>query len=154
MFDNLFCNNSDNKSKAIFDLELNQLDRFANILFIIGAIVALQSTDITEQSIILGQIQPLSTQEESAFTYEIAKLLALANWTYLAAGILFLNTAYARLEEDEASISQNASLSSKERLLGRKIVVTGNIFKIIGYFLSATGNEIIADSTQVEADSL
>lgn len=153
MIDDLFNNDSDNKNRAIFDLELNQLDRFANLLFAIGTVFSFHSTDIAEQSITLKQAQQLSDQEQSAFTYDIAKLLALANWTFLTAGILFLDTSYERLKEEKASISQNASSSSEERLLGREIVTIGNIVKTIGFTLSATGFEIIADSARIETDS-
>lgn len=153
MFDNLFSNNSDTVNRAAFNLELTQLDRLANSLLTVAVIVSFHSTDIAEESIILGQTQQLSSQEASAFLFDINKSLALVNWINLIAGSIILNNTLARLEQDKASLSQNPSLSGKERLKGREIVVTGNTFKVIGYILAAVGNETIAESARMEADS-
>lgn len=111
MFDNLFSNYLDTKNKAIFNLELVELERLANTLIFIGVIIASQADDILQQSIVLGQTQQLSSQEESAFTYDAANLLTLANLLYLVANSIYLDTTQARLKEDKASISQNPSLS-------------------------------------------
>lgn len=142
-----------NEDKTIFDLKLVQFDRLGNILYILGIIFAWLSSNQTERSIIKGQRQQLSSQGKSAFIYDTSKLLALANWVYLAAGIIFLGISYARLEEDKASISNNASLPDKERILGEKMVSFGNASTAIGYALTAAGFEIIAGSTQVETSS-
>lgn len=158
MSDNLSNNNTYyktniNKDKAASDLELVQLDRLANTLFVIGTALSYLSTNVVEQSIILEQAQQLTSKKESAFIYDTAKLLALSNWIFLAAGIIFLYTSYQRFKEQETSTLQNTSLANKERLFGREMVTTGNLIRTIGYTVTAAGFEIIADSAQPKADS-
>lgn len=146
-------NNEINITNPLFDEQLNEIDRFANSLFILGLHYSFLGLDKADQSLLLKQEQRLTSEEESAFTYEIAKLLSLANRIYLTSGIIILNTSFERLEQLEAVFPQNASFSDEERISGREMITAGNLLKAIGYLLSATGFEMIADSVQKETDS-
>lgn len=142
-----------NINKPIFDSQLNQQDRFADLLFLLGTNYSFAAIDKVDQSILLKQEQQLSSQEESAFTYDIAKTLSLANNIFLTAGILFLDTSYQRLKEKKSIMPEDPSESDLESLSGREMITMGNLFKIIGYILAASGFEMIADSVQKESEN-
>ena len=142
-----------NINKAIFDSQLNQKDRFANLLFLLGSDFAIQATNEVDQSLLLKQKENLTIQEENAFTYDITKKLALANWIFLTAGTIFLDTSYQRLKDKESIIPEDPSESDLQSLSGREMITLGNLLKVIGYTLAANGFELIADSTQKESES-
>ncbi|MGE5632765.1 MAG: hypothetical protein ACM3TR_16985 [Caulobacteraceae bacterium] len=138
---------NNNVEKEKFDLELIQKDRIGNILFIIGILFAWSALDKLQQSITGKQTQQSLDNAASTPPENPAKALALSNWIYLIAGLIFLTTAYVRLKEDIAVMSESPSPSSKKLVTGHKIVTIGNFFKTIGYTTAAIGNEVIAASS-------
>ncbi len=124
---------------------LNQQDLLANLIFFLGVLIALQAIDIDKQ--VIEQQPP--EQEAALSEQEIARLLAMANWSFLAAAILLLDTALDRLEDDRADTRQAPpSAPIEKKLQGRELVVTGDSFKVIGFLLAALGNEMLAESAE------
>lgn len=135
--------------QSVYNLNLNEIDRFASALFTFGLYFSFASTDKTDQSIILKNTQNISTETTSGFDHDIAKTLATANWIYSLAGMLFLQTSNERLNQLEANLAENTS-ANVERISGREKVTLGNIFKVIGFLLAADGFEMIANSFMKE----
>jgi hypothetical protein len=101
-------------NQAIFNLNLNEIDRFASALFAFGLYFSFASTDKAEQAIILENTQNISTETTSEFDYDIAKTLATANWIYALAGTLFLITSNERLKQLKAILAENTQQILKE----------------------------------------
>jgi hypothetical protein len=138
----------------LFDAQLNQIDRFANLLFLLGISNGFTAINKVDESIFLKQENELSEREELAYSYEIAQTLSTANWIYLTAGSLFFETSFDRLKQKEALMPEDPSLTDIETLSGRKMITMGNLLKIIGYMLSATGFEMIASGAKRDLEAL
>ncbi len=138
----------------LFDAQLNQTDRFANLIFLLGVNNAFTAINKVDESIFLKQENELSDREELAFTYDIAQTLSTANWIYLTAGAIIFETSFNRLKQKEALMPEDPSLTDIETLSGRKMITTGNLLKVIGYMLSATGFEMIADGAKRDLEAL
>jgi hypothetical protein len=125
---------------------LLKADKIANIIYIIGVASASTGINQREQSIFQTVKKHFSNHISAASKYNLDKYFALANWIYLVTGFIFINTAYASLQEKLAMEPVNASLSSKKSINGSKIVVLVNLSKIVGYIVTASGREIMASS--------
>jgi hypothetical protein len=134
MYNNLFCNNSDNSNRAVFDLGLNDKDRLANILFAIGVTLGLKSTNVTEQSILQSQTQQPSPRQQASPLYEISKLLASANEIYLIAGLIFLYTSYARLEEEKVIVTKMLHRQTKKGYWGESWLQPATFLRLLDIF--------------------
>lgn len=140
-------------SNPLLDFQLNQADRFAELLFVLGITFGFQTLDKADDAYFRKQEGQLTSAEDSAVSYDIANMLAFTNWLYLIAGSIIFETSSSRLNELEKALPENPSLSETERISGRKMVTAGNLFKMIGYSLSANGFEMIAKSVKDEPDS-
>jgi hypothetical protein len=150
--DNPDSNINTNAANPLLDVQLNQIDRFAEMLFLLGTSFGFQAIEEVDRSYILKQEGELTSEEDTAFTYDIAKKLALANWIYLIAGSFVFENSAIRLNELEKVFPENPTVSDKERITGREMITTGNALKIIGYTLSAAGFEKIANSAVRESE--
>ncbi|MCG1025402.1 hypothetical protein [Dehalobacter sp.] len=125
-----------NTNNFELDLSLIYKERTGDILFLIGTLLAIISTYQAVQSTI-GKYFFRSSKNDSAFT------IATASWLFFAASIIFAYVAVIRYEE-VAAIDPYISSST---LLGGKFTAIGNTVKVIGFGLSAIGNQIKANST-------
>ncbi len=151
--DNPDSNINTNAANPLLDVQLNQIDRFAEMLFILGTSFGFQAINEVDRSYILKQEGELTSEEDAAFTYDIAKKIALANWIYLIAGSFVFENSAIRLNELEKAMPENPSPAQIERITGREMVTEGNALKIIGYTLAAAGFEKIANSVVMESES-
>ena len=131
--------------KSIDKLKFIRQKRVGDMLFFIGTILDWTATSQEEQTIIQTRMKGLSNQEASDITDNNARTYALESWLFLVAVILFTNVSYARLKEQEANRPTNIPLSNKD-IIPSYVVVIGNIFKVIGFALTAIGNQLKANS--------
>ena len=137
------------KSVSVNIFKLIQQKRIGDILFFIGTTLDWAATSQEEQTIVLTRMKQLSSQEASNLTNNTAKIFALESWSFLIAVLIFANVSYARLKDQEAYIltnAPNAPLSSNNNLFGSYLVVIGNLVKVIGFSLTAIGNQIKANN--------
>ena len=134
-----------NNLKTATDLQLNQNERVGDILFLIGTIAALISTDQTEKALLEPPAQANKAAKESS---QALKTLALSSWIFFMASIIFTVTAFARLRELNIEQSLPNSTPNTGNLFGQNVTTIGNVFKLIGFGLAAIGNQIRAGSTQ------
>jgi hypothetical protein len=135
------------KNKNLFQLGLIQKNKAANLLFLLGVTVSFTGLNQRELSIKQSETKQFLNQESNISKYNFEKSIALANWIYLMAGIIYNNTSSASLQEIIATRPKKASLSREKNIGGSKMVVDGTLFKVIGYLSSALGRETIANST-------
>lgn len=131
--------------KSIDKLKFIRQKRVGDMLFFIGTILDWTATSQEKQTIIQTRMKGLSNQEASDITDNNARTYALESWLFLVAVILFTNVSYARLKEQEANRPTNVPLSNKD-IIPSYVVVIGNIFKVIGFALTAIGNQLKANS--------
>ncbi len=127
-------------SSVEYNLNLVFKERFGDILFLIGTLLAIISTCQAEQAL----LEPQRRQPASG---NAASTLAAASWLFFAASIIFAYVALARYEEAEAA-DRNAPKSTM--LVGSRIAAAGNVIKAIGFALAAIGNQLKANATASE----
>ena len=135
------------KDSMAKSVELIQQKRVGDILFFIGTILDWTATSQEEQITFQTRIQQLSRQDTSYLANSTARIFALESWCFLVAVLIFANVSYVKLKEQEANMPSNAPLSSKENIFASYILVIGNIVKVIGFSLTAIGNQIKANIT-------
>lgn len=134
-----------NNRKTATDLSLNENERVGDVLFLIGTIIALISTDQTEKALLEPPRQVNNVSKERS---QALKTLALSSWIFLIATIIFAFTALARLRQLSNEQSLQNSNPNTSNLFGLTVTTTGNFFKVIGFGLAAIGNQIRAGSAQ------
>jgi len=125
--------------KEDIELSLIYQERFGDILFLLGTILAIISGYQAEQSIVTKLLRIKSTKDNKA-----ANTISLASWLFFAASIIFAHVAIIRL------IELNQSTNSKVSplmLRGSNFLVIGDIFKVFGFGLAAIGNQLKAKSS-------
>jgi len=125
--------------KEDIELSLIYQERFGEILFLLGTILAIISGYQAEQSIVTKLLRIKSTKDNKA-----ANTISLASWLFFAASIIFAHVATIRL------IELNQSTNSKVSplmLRGSNFLVIGDIFKVFGFGLAAIGNQLKVKSS-------
>ncbi len=136
---------SNDNRKTAADLNLNENERIGAILFLIGTIIALISTDQTEKALTESPAQADNVSKERS---QALKTLALSSWIFFMASIIFAFTAFARLKELSSKASLQNPVFDKDTLFGLTLTFIGNFFKVIGFGLAAAGNQIRAGGAQ------
>lgn len=133
------------RKQILFNLDLNNIDRISNLLYIAGSAVMLDSTDEAEQDLCLQYTDQIGVLPDVAFNFDIAMKLVEANQLYILASLLSLYTSVERQKQIEAVFPQTES--SDERKQGRELVTFGSALTVISFILTAQGYQIIADGT-------
>lgn len=122
-----------------FALSLVYQERIGDILFLIGTLLAIISTYQAERIIvdIIFDRRPRSERDDSANT------IALESWFFFIASIIFARVGVIRWTELIASKAEAAPLLIK----GSELSTLGGIIKVIGFGLSAIGNQLKANSS-------
>jgi len=124
--------------KEDIDLSLIYQERFGDILFLLGTILAIISGYQAQQSIVTKLLRSKSTKDNKS-----ANTISLASWLFFTASIIFANVAIIRLIE--LNQSTNAKVSPL-MLRGSNFLVIGDIFKVFGFGLAAIGNQLKVNS--------
>lgn len=132
--------------EAAFNFHLNDMDRLGNIIGAMGVALVFNATDEVEEILLREQAQNISVTVDAQMNYEVASKLATVNWIYVIAIMFFLYTSSERLAQLHETLDMSLE-SSRERVRGREMVTIGDMFKILGYTLTAQGFDLIADST-------
>lgn len=158
MYSNLLEDSSQNRAglsnKDIFDLGLIQKEKLGDILFGIGTILAWISSKQAEANIIQGKTEQPSYQDGATSENDPAKTVALAAWVFLAAIIIFAITSYKKFVEQKSDINASSSPADYKKLAGSEITAFGNIVKVIGFTIVAVGDQITANSSGTNKDSI
>lgn len=129
-----------------FNYLLNDFDRLANMVGAMGVALVCRATDEVETILNREEAHTISASMDAQMNYEVAKTLATVNWLFVLTVSLFYLTSSQRQEQLYETLDPSADFA-EERIRGREMVTTGDMFKILGYTLSAKGFDMIADST-------
>ena len=132
---------------------LNNMDRLGNIIGTMGVTLVFTATDEVEEILRREKEHTISAYVDAQMNYEVASTLANVNWLYVLAVSLFYYTSFERQQQLYETVDP-ANDWSEERIRGRELVTTGDMFKILGYLLAARGFDMIADSTLHEEQQL
>ncbi|NLI91142.1 MAG: hypothetical protein GX434_02735 [Peptococcaceae bacterium] len=127
-----------------FDLNLIYQERFGDVLFLIGTILAIISTYQAEKFTLEKLFKIIPSQNNSAYT------IAAASWIFFIASIIFAYVAIARYDEVKSTDPNVSPVTLK----GGEITAIGNIFKVIGFGLAAVGNQLKANSTTADGPAI
>ena len=132
--------NSTQKSAAqtthetAFDLSLVKDERIGDVLFLIASLIAIISTYQAEETIIIEELSQTPQPDRSART------IAASSWTFLIGSILIAYVAIVRYRETTATVPDASPLMLK----GRWYTAIGDIVSVIGFGLSALGDQLKA----------
>ncbi|MCB8814626.1 hypothetical protein [Desulfosporosinus shakirovi] len=121
-----------NKSES--NLSLVKDERIGDILFLIASIIALISTYQAEKEIISKKFNKESLPDDSAY------YVAAASWTFFISSIILAYVAIARYCQFATADPDVSPLTLKSR----KYSAIGNIISVIGFCLTAIGDQLKA----------
>ena len=122
--------------ETAFELSLVKDERIGDVLFLIASIIALISTYQAEEAIIIEFSQ--TPQPDRS-----ARTVAASSWTFLIGSILIAYVAIVRYREIAASAPDASPLMLK----GRWFTALGDIVSVIGFGLSALGDQMKAHAS-------
>lgn len=122
--------------ETAFELSLVKDERIGDVLFLIASIIALISTYQAEEAIIIEFSQ--TPQPDRS-----ARTVAASSWTFLIGSILIAYVAIVRYRETAASAPDASPLMLK----GRWFTALGDIVSVIGFGLSALGDQMKAHAS-------
>lgn len=122
--------------ETAFELSLVKDERIGDVLFLIASIIALISTYQAEEAIIIEFSQ--TPQPDRS-----ARTVAASSWTFLIGSILIAYVAIVRYRETAASAPDASPLILK----GRWFTALGDIVSVIGFGLSALGDQMKAHAS-------
>ena len=123
--------------ETAFDLSLIKDERIGDVLFLIASMIALISTYQAEETIIIEEFSQTPQPDRSART------VAASSWTFLIGSILIAYVAIVRYREIAASAPDASPLMLK----GRWFTALGDIVSVIGFGLSALGDQLKAHAS-------
>ncbi|WP_018214373.1 hypothetical protein [Desulfitobacterium hafniense] len=122
--------------ETAFELSLVKDERIGDVLFLIASIIALISTYQAEEAIIIEFSQ--TPQPDRS-----ARTVAASSWTFLIGSILIAYVAIVRYRQIAASAPDASPLMLK----GRWFTALGDIVSVIGFGLSALGDQMKAHAS-------
>lgn len=131
--------------EKIVDLTFNKDERTGTILFLIGAAIALIATDQTEEALSESAEQFGQASEKRR---QALKTLTISSWVFFMANIIFTWVALLRLRRQSMEQKVKNSVLAASSLFGLTLTTIGNFLKLIGFGLTAIGNQIRAFSVQ------
>lgn len=124
--------------ETAFELSLVKDERIGDVLFLIAAIIALISTYQAEETIFSEEFSETPLPDRSART------IAVSSWTFLIGSILIAYVAIVRYRQIAAADA------SPLMLKGRWFTALGDIVSVIGFGLSAVGDQMKAHASAQE----
>jgi hypothetical protein len=151
MYDNLLAANSKYPAEAISqddlsELKLLEVDNISNLLFLIGTLIAMYATSEAEKEIVRPEDARTSSRGAATPISSRNELLILFNILFLIGTILLAYTVRSRIDNQKADISRDSSQVRINNFTGNEIVLSGIIFRIVGYVFAIIGNKIKADN--------
>lgn len=130
----------------LFNLELIQNDKTADILFLIGTLLSMYVNTKAEQRILCPEEVQTLGQSAAAQQSTLSELIVVVILLFLAAAIILTYTAYTRLSKQKAELSKEPDQTVINNITGSELNIIGLLIRVVGYVLSAVGNQIKADN--------
>ena len=130
----------------LFNLDLIQKDKTSDILFLIGTIIGMYVNTKAEQQILCPEETQASSQSAAAREATLGELVVIFILFFLAAAVILTATACARLSKQKAEISEEPDQTTINNIKGSELNILGLLLRVIGYVLSAVGNQIRVDN--------
>jgi len=130
----------------LFNLELIKKDKLSDLLFLIGTLIGIYVNSKAEQDIVCPEETHTSGQSEAAEETSLTELVVVVILLFLGGVIILSYTARARLSKQISELDGEPDISVINNIAGSKLDILGLFFRMIGYVLSAVGNQIKADN--------
>jgi hypothetical protein len=131
-------------AQALFNLELNDLDRISALIYSPGLGYFFNVADETEYTISLEQADIATLTLDAQLNYDIARKLTDINWIYVLSTLF---TLYTTTERRKLLESLPDTPSKEKRINGRDMFTFSTYLILIGYMLGAKGLELIAEGS-------
>ena len=130
----------------LFNLDLIQKDKTSDLLFLIGTLIGMYVNSKAEQQILCPEETQDSSQSAAAREATLGELVVIFILFFLAAAVILTSTACARLSKQKSEISEEPDQTTINNIKGSELNILGLLLRVIGYVLSAVGNQIRVDN--------